>query len=195
MLRAATLSAALVALAGTAAAQLTVISPGGPNLWWVDQSLNTLSWTCESSPYTNFTVLIANQDPSILTSPLAIIAQEPNYNCAQTISATMLNQPAAQGYVVQLADPFNSTNVYASSQPFEIKPVGSTYPASSATPTASGTGTNSPAPAPSGSVAGSASASGPSASTTGASTQSNGAVGLSSSLGGLIGAAVGLLFV
>ncbi|EMD34822.1 hypothetical protein CERSUDRAFT_86235 [Gelatoporia subvermispora B] len=191
MFRPAALTATLVALASSAAAQLSIISPGGPGLWWVDQSLNTLSWTCETSPFTNFTVQLANSDPTVLASPLAIISQEMNFNCAQTISATMFSLPPAQGYTVLLADPFNGTNVYATSQPFEIKAFGSAYPASSATPTVSGTGTNSPAPPPSGTASGS----GSSASVTGSAQKSNGAVGLTTSLGGLVGAAVGLLFV
>jgi hypothetical protein len=172
------LSAALTfaALASVATAQLTVLVPGGPNLWWVAESSNTLSWTCQTSPYTNFTVLVANSDPKILTSPIAILAQQNNFDCSKTITQDLVNQTPATGYTVQLADPFNSTHIYASSQPFEIKPLGSSYPDPSSTPTAGGSAS---------STASGTGASAPSASTT----KKSGALSLAPGALGALGAA------
>jgi len=67
---------AIAAMFATVAADLEILTPGGPDLWWgqlkkvhiphipllilssaVAKSQNVLSWTCHSSPYTNFTVL------------------------------------------------------------------------------------------------------------------------------------------
>jgi len=135
------LASAVTALFGVASAQLTITNPGGVNLWWVAQSSNTLAWTCDTSPYSNFTVLLANPDKSILEAPLAILAIEYNYDCSKTITQQQSAQPAGTGYTVQLANPFNSTDVYAESQPFEIKALGASYPTS--TPAASsGTSTS-----------------------------------------------------
>ncbi|THH01156.1 hypothetical protein EW026_g1479 [Hermanssonia centrifuga] len=128
-------SAVLAALFSSAAADLQIISPGGPNLWWVAQSINTLAWTCAESPFSTFTILVANAGQPAIAGGQAIIAIENNFDCSKTITADELNFPAGSGYTVQLANPLNNTDVYAVSQEFEIKPLGAAYPASSATPT------------------------------------------------------------
>jgi hypothetical protein len=133
--------AAVTALFGAATADLSIISPGGSDLWWVANSENNIVWTCDSSPYTNFTILVTNSNPSVFSGPIAIVAIENNYDCSKTITQEQANQPVGTGYMIQLASPFNETDVYAQSQPFEIKALGSEYPASSATPTESATQT------------------------------------------------------
>jgi uncharacterized protein YlxW (UPF0749 family) len=50
----------------------------------------------------------------------------------------MSNQPAGTGYLILLANPLNSSDIYATSKPFEIKALGSAYPPASATPRESG---------------------------------------------------------
>jgi hypothetical protein len=129
------------ALFSGVAADLKITSPGGPDLWWVGGSQNVLVWTCNDSSYTSFTVLLANKDPKILVAPIAIIAIVNNYDCSKAITKDQANQPPGTGYTVQLADIFNSTHIYAESQPFEIKPLGSAYPTTTVT-TATATGTN-----------------------------------------------------
>ncbi|OBZ78457.1 hypothetical protein A0H81_02479 [Grifola frondosa] len=183
-------TATLAAFVGNAVAQLSIITPGGPDLWWVASSINTLSWTCQTSPYQTFTVLIANSNPTIQSAPQAIIAIENNFDCSKTITQDQSNQVAATGYTIQLANPLNNTDIYAESQPFEIKAVGSAYPASSATPTA--TGTNTASSNSSATVTGTNAAA---ASTTGASTK-NDAMRLTTSIGGIaaVAAAFGLMF-
>lgn len=138
-----TLAATATALFAAAIADLAVVVPGGSNLWWVSNAENNIVWTCEGSPYSNFTVLIANANTQILSAPMAFIAIENNYDCSKTITPEQTNQPAGTGYVIQLANTLNSTDIYAQSQPFEIKAAGSPYPASSATPTATGTSVSS----------------------------------------------------
>jgi len=139
------LAATAAAIFGAATADLQVVVPGGPDLWWVAQSENNIVWTCDDSPYGNFTILVANQNPAILSSPIAIVAIENNYDCSKTITQEQANQAPGTGYMIQLANILNETDVYAQSQPFEIKALGSEYPASSATPTATGTQTGSAA--------------------------------------------------
>jgi hypothetical protein len=175
-----TLAATAAALFGAATADLSVVVPGGPDLWWVDNAQNNIVWTCQGSPYANFTVLVANQNPKVLSSPIAIVAVENNFDCSKTITPDQANQAPGTGYMIQLANTLNETDVYAQSQPFEIKAAGAEYPASSATPTASGTS--------------SASASGGAASAS--SSPSKGAAASSAKLSaaGLGLAAVGALF-
>ncbi|KAG8733969.1 dual specificity protein kinase kns1 [Ceratobasidium sp. 423] len=108
------------------AQQLTITEPSSER-WWVAQSINTLRWNCEQSTYTNWTVLITNPDATILSGPLALIAIQWNYDCSKSITPGAELKPAT-GYVMQFANALNSTEVWASSQPFEVKAVGSTYP-------------------------------------------------------------------
>jgi len=135
------LALASAAFLGVVSAQLTITSPSA-NDWWVAQSLNTLSWTCDTSPYQNYTILLTNTNPSILPAPLAIIAVQYNFDCSKTITQQQSAQPAGTGYTVQFASTVNSTDVYASSEPFEIKALGSSYPTTTSSVGGSATGTS-----------------------------------------------------
>ncbi|KAL5498633.1 hypothetical protein ACEPAH_1988 [Sanghuangporus vaninii] len=143
----------LAALAVSVSAQLTILSPGGPDLWWVANSENNIVWTCDTSPVQNFSILVANSNPSVLVSPLAVVAVQQNFDCSRTLTTQQVNFTTGTGYTVILADPINSTNIYAQSEEFEIKPVGSTYPDSSATPTGTASATGSGSATASGSEA------------------------------------------
>ncbi|KAG8729230.1 hypothetical protein FRC12_021161 [Ceratobasidium sp. 428] len=125
---------AIVALwVSLAQAQLTISEPS-KDRWWVAQSQNTLRWSCNTSPYTNWTVLITNPDATILSGPLALIAihrvqfsDRYNYDCSKTIIPGEQLKPGT-GYVMTFANALNNTDVWAASEPFEVKAVGSTYP-------------------------------------------------------------------
>ncbi|KAG2140691.1 hypothetical protein DEU56DRAFT_289970 [Suillus clintonianus] len=134
------LALAFAALLSVVSAQLTITSPG-PNDWWVASSLNTISWTCSTSPYQNFTILLANSNTAVLPAPLAIIAVQYNYDCSKTITQQQSAQPAGTGYTVQFASTLNSTDIYAQSEPFEIKALGSSYPTTTSTAGSTATGT------------------------------------------------------
>ncbi|KAG1726406.1 hypothetical protein EDB19DRAFT_2028408 [Suillus lakei] len=108
------------ALLSVVSAQLTITSPG-TNDWWVASSLNTISWTCDTSPYLNFTILLANSNPAVLAAPLAFIAVQENFDCSESITQQQSAQPAGTGYTIQFASTLNSTDIYAQSEPFEIK--------------------------------------------------------------------------
>lgn len=124
------------AVAQTSSNGLSVLSPGGDNLWWVTKSDNTLVWSCHTTTLQNFTVLIANSNTGVVgAAPEPIIAIQPNYDCSLSLTDTQVVFTPSTGYTVLLADPFNSTHVYASSAPFEIKAFGSSYPDTAATPT------------------------------------------------------------
>ncbi|KAG5643041.1 hypothetical protein DXG03_001653 [Asterophora parasitica] len=140
--------AVAAAVAGAAVAEFQILSPGA-DVWWVAKSLNTLSWTCnDPSALATFTVLVANKDPKILTDPLAIIGVQNNFDCSKTITQDQLSAPAGTGYTIQFASTLNRTDVFATSQEFEIKPLGSSYPTSTpglpaASPSTSGSGASS----------------------------------------------------
>ncbi|KAF9646481.1 hypothetical protein BDM02DRAFT_3020743 [Thelephora ganbajun] len=125
------LTAFLTTLVSTAVG-LKVISPGGSTLWWVANSNNTLVWDCSDKTHDQFNVFIANSDRKVLAAPLPIIAALPNYLCSKLILSTQLSVPAATGYTIQLTNTFNSNDIYAHSEPFEIQPVGSAFPDPSA---------------------------------------------------------------
>ncbi|KAF8157124.1 hypothetical protein B0H34DRAFT_712285 [Crassisporium funariophilum] len=121
------------------AAEFAITKPSA-DIWWVAESLNEIAWTCQESPAESFTVLVNNKDPKIAVAPQAVIAIQKNADCSITISQNQANQPVGTGWTILLADIFNSSHVYATSQEFEIKPLGSLYP-SQVTPTGSPVGT------------------------------------------------------
>lgn len=142
---------ALASIRGVAA-DLEVTTPSS-SAWWVAQSTNLLAWTCQNTTVTNFTVLISNSNPAVLVQPQAIIAIQNTFDCSILVTQDQANQAPGTGYQILLADVFNSTDVFASSQPFEIKPLGSAFPAQStaaniatASGTVSGSGTAAPSP-------------------------------------------------
>lgn len=99
--------------------------------------MNTLSWTCHESQFTNFTVLyvshsylrphgpcadsglysVGNTNPSILSQPQAIIAIENNFDCSKTITQEQEIFPAGSGYTILLANTLNNTDVLLSCYP------------------------------------------------------------------------------
>lgn len=54
---------------------------------------------------------IANSDPKVLVSPQAIIAIEQNFDCSKTITQQQESFAVGTGYIIQLANPLNSTDV------------------------------------------------------------------------------------
>jgi len=165
---------ALVAAAiASANAALSITYPGGADKWWVAKSVNIMAWTCAEAPVQSYTILIANKDIKILTAPIAIVAIANNADCSRTITQDQVTQPVGGGYTLLLADTLNQTKVYATSQEFEIKALGSAYPASTAIVTAAST------------AGASGTASGAAASATGKSSAEN----LAASVG-LVGAAL-----
>ena len=46
-----------------------------------------------------------------MPSPQAILSQENNFDCSKTVDQSILAEAAGSNYFIQLADPFNNTNV------------------------------------------------------------------------------------
>jgi hypothetical protein len=121
----------------SAQSQFQIFEPSG-SFWWIAQSENLLVWDCKNSPYTNFTVSVANPN---MASALAIIAQQPNATCSLLVTQDQMGAlPVGNGYTVQLANPLNGSDIYSRSSAFEIKAAGSAYASTSVQPeTASST--------------------------------------------------------
>ncbi|KAG6907566.1 hypothetical protein DXG01_008403 [Tephrocybe rancida] len=118
----------LVALAASAVANFRISAPSA-DVWWVAKSVNTLTWDCKDpAAEPTFTVLIANKDPKFLIAPFALIAIQDNLECSKTIQEDQSPLPPGKGYTIQFANPLNQSDVYTTSQKFEIKPFGSLYP-------------------------------------------------------------------
>ncbi|KAG6853192.1 hypothetical protein C0991_006223, partial [Blastosporella zonata] len=122
--------------------------------------------------------------PQSLTAPLAIIGIENNYVCSQTITQDQLTAPAGTGYTILFANTLNQTEIWATSEPFEIKALGSAYPT---TTPGIGSSTAAGASATSGSSAAKSTA-------TTVATKGNGAIGLKAGgVLGVVGAVLGLV--
>jgi len=140
---------------GFSAASITIIAPSA-SYWWVANSQNLYSWTCGANyngGYTNFTVLVNNQNAATFAGPLALVAIQWDYDCS-VLLPPVSSLPAASGYVLSFADVYNQSHIIASSDPFEVKPFGSAYApqpsgVASATVTASESGSATGASAPS----------------------------------------------
>ncbi|KAK1231073.1 hypothetical protein PQX77_005820 [Marasmius sp. AFHP31] len=120
-----------------------ILVPNKDN-WWVAKSSNVLTWDCNNSQRNNFTVIITNANPAtkLNNGGLAIIATQENSQCSKEMTQLQSSQEAATGYKLLFANPLNNTDVYSESDEFEIKPLGSAYPSSTASqgPTGSTSG-------------------------------------------------------
>ncbi|KAH0834969.1 hypothetical protein J3R83DRAFT_10679 [Lanmaoa asiatica] len=97
------------------------------------------AWTCSTSPYSDYTVVLSNSNTAILAAPLALIASVPNYDCSFTVNQQQSTQTASTTWTISLANSLNISDIYASSQ-FEIKASGSPYPASTSAASATSSG-------------------------------------------------------
>ncbi|KAG6379887.1 hypothetical protein JVT61DRAFT_10449 [Boletus reticuloceps] len=148
--------AAVAFVSACAQAQLSITNPS-PSSWWVSGAVNTLAWTCGTSPYSAYTVVLSNSDSAILSGALALIANVPNFDCSFTVNEQQSSLQVSSTYTLSLANIQNLTDVYASTQ-FEVKAAGSVYPTSSASSSATGTSTAGSASSTSSSKTGAATA-------------------------------------
>ncbi|KAF7332652.1 hypothetical protein MKEN_00148000 [Mycena kentingensis (nom. inval.)] len=197
-----TSSVAVVALGLASAASaaistngLSILAPGGENLWWLQGGDNNVAWTCSTSTVSQYTVWLNNTDQAATISAItALVSVLPNYNCIQLIEARLNSAPAAKGYTIVFTDIANATNVLAVSDEFEIKAQSAGYPPATNTPQDTGSATvvkgSGTAVLGSGSISATGATSSP---TGGASLErhlSVGAVGLGAAVLGLLGFAL-----
>ncbi|KAH9477573.1 hypothetical protein JR316_0009795 [Psilocybe cubensis] len=159
--------------------QIKITAPS-KDIWWVAKSTNVLTWDCNNSPVDSFTISISNPDPKLLPDIMPFISVQQNSQCSILVSQDQANQPAGTGYVITFSNILNLTDVVGTSDPFEIKPLGSLYP-SQVTPTANASSSASPT--------GGSDTSKPSSAATAV-----GSRGIAGIFGGLALGAVGMMF-
>jgi len=125
-----------------AAVDLQITVPSS-SIWWIEGTQNRFAWLNPQGTDFEFTVLINNTK---FASPLAFIAMQDSTALSVDITEEQEDQPAGTGYTIIFANPLNNTDVYAVSEQFEIKPVGSAYPITTTASSASGTGTGTSSP-------------------------------------------------
>ncbi|KZT38758.1 hypothetical protein SISSUDRAFT_1128545 [Sistotremastrum suecicum HHB10207 ss-3] len=186
---------------------ITITEPS-PSSFWVQNQTNTISWTFASGDPNPISIVIVNSNNTFLNGEYSIHEFVDLSNGSFTVTNVTLL--VASGYQVEFVNTTNLTQVFATSQTFDVKAPG-TAPANSSTTTtgsaASGTATSPSTTGSSGSgSSGSGSATGSSTSGSSTSTSSggsnlNGAMGLSMGLSmsavmGSVGLGlVGMLFV
>lgn len=119
-MRSSTLIAALASLAASTLA-FTVTSPSTSS-YWVQFSTNTVSWSTSSGDPTSVSLQIINANRTILNGVFSIA----EYVKASLESFTITNVTlvVGDGYIVQMVNPLNNTDVYASSGAFSVKSSG-----------------------------------------------------------------------
>ncbi|KZT55039.1 hypothetical protein CALCODRAFT_499107 [Calocera cornea HHB12733] len=128
------------ALLGAVYGQLTITSPSS-SIWWITGEQGNLAWTCNTAPATEttWTVMVANPNVQLLTDEQAIVAEQPNYDCSILFTPQL---PAGTGYTILFVNPLNTSDVWATSETFEVKPTGSAYAVTSASSSTGSTGTS-----------------------------------------------------
>ncbi|KAI0364233.1 hypothetical protein BV20DRAFT_974660 [Pilatotrama ljubarskyi] len=120
----------LAFLAGGVVAQLSVTSPGAQDQWLVDGPSNLVSWTCETSPYTEFAIMLESWPA--LYGPVMLVETQKNADCSARVNVTSallapsLRNPGKlplDGYSVTFSEAGTSSPdfIYAESPEFEIK--------------------------------------------------------------------------
>ncbi|KAI0364234.1 hypothetical protein BV20DRAFT_872085 [Pilatotrama ljubarskyi] len=120
----------LAFLAGGVVAQLSVTSPGAQDQWLVDGPSNLVSWTCETSPYTEFAIMLESWPA--FDGPVMLVERQKNADCSVRINITSallapsLRNPGKlplDGYAITFSEAGTPTPdfIYAESPEFEIK--------------------------------------------------------------------------
>lgn len=114
-----------VVAAGTSANALSVLTPSA-QWWWQTGDEALLEWDCSDKTYPTFGVLVYNNNTQILPgNTMNLVAIQNNDQCNINIIPTL---NVGTGYEIHLTNPVNISDIYASSQSFEVKAKGSAYP-------------------------------------------------------------------
>jgi len=125
----------LITLAGlTASASAFTVNQPSAASYWVQFATNTVAWSNAPGDSSLVTLQIINPNADQLNGVFSIAEYVPA--SLESYTVTNVTLKVADGYVVQMVNPTNSSQIYASSSPFAVKPAG-TAPAAG-----SGTGTS-----------------------------------------------------
>ncbi|KAG8842409.1 hypothetical protein FRB96_005430 [Tulasnella sp. 330] len=100
---------------------LTVTGPNSSD-YWVFGVTNTITWTYSANDPTPVTVYITNANSSTLNGAFSIAENVPTSQ--QSIEVTNVTLKPGSGYVVNFVNPTNNTDVYATSDAFNVEPQG-----------------------------------------------------------------------
>jgi len=151
---------------------ISITSPNS-NDYWVQATSNVINWSFSSGDPNPVDITITNSNSSFLNGAFSIARNLDASNGTFTVTNVTLR--VAQGYVVNFVNGTNSSQIFASSQQFEVKKPGTAKSGNgNATATASGSSASSTSPNASGS--GSSGSGSPTASSSrGAAANSSGA--------------------
>jgi hypothetical protein len=125
---------AVAALGFIASALAITINTPSPSSFWVQNVSNTITWTFNQGDPNPIFITVTNSNSSILNGQFAIQNGVDLSNGTFTVTnVTLLTD---SGYVVNFVNGSNLTQVYASSQPFDVKVPG-TPPAQTGSPSGS----------------------------------------------------------
>ncbi|KAH8117357.1 hypothetical protein DFH11DRAFT_1724388 [Phellopilus nigrolimitatus] len=127
----------LFLLAAASSALAITINNPSPSGFWVQNTSNTISWSFSSSDPNPVDITVTNTNSSFLNGVFSIAQFVDLSNGSFTVTNVTL--VVASGYVVNFVNTTNASQIFASSQAFDVKPSGTT-PASISSASASSTG-------------------------------------------------------
>ncbi|TFY80048.1 hypothetical protein EWM64_g3969 [Hericium alpestre] len=113
----------IAALSFVASALAYTVSQPSASQGWTTVGPNTVVWSRVNTDALNFTILLVNQDTSILPSKSEVLSAFVDGSAGQlTVSPPSGGFPIGTGFQVNLVqDPQHLTTIYAQSSQFEIK--------------------------------------------------------------------------
>jgi len=144
---------AVAALGFVASSMALSISSPGSNNYWVQNTSNVINWSFSSGDPNPVDITVTNSNSSFLNGAFSIARNLDASNGSFTVTDVTLL--VATGYVVNFVNGTNQSQIFTSSQEFEVKKPG-TPPSSSANSTASASGSASATGSGSTSTSGSA---------------------------------------
>jgi len=90
--------------------------------YWVYGVSNTISWTYSAGAPTTISIFITNPDSSALNGPFAVAENVPI--AQQSVTVTQVTLRPDDGYIVNFVDATNTTDIFAQSSGFTVKPQG-----------------------------------------------------------------------
>ncbi|KAI0339162.1 hypothetical protein BDW22DRAFT_1362128 [Trametopsis cervina] len=143
---------ATLALLPAAAFGLSISDPSTSG-YWVQNTSNTIHWSFNSGDPSPVDIIVVNGDNATLNGPFSIA----QFVDTSTMSFTVTNVTlkVGSGFEVQFVSPQNHSQVFASSQDFDVKTPGTPPPQTSSdnSTSSSSSSASSSAPSPSGSTA------------------------------------------
>ncbi|KAL7414994.1 hypothetical protein BDY24DRAFT_383354 [Mrakia frigida] len=121
----------VLALAGSTLADLTIVHPSSES-WLVENADNTIQWsgtypsTFATRVYNTNTSLLPADGTLIVSTAIGAPDPGPSTSVSNTVYVPIFLTPGVN-YIMTFSDVEDATKIFATSQPFEVKPQGSVY--------------------------------------------------------------------